>query len=73
MNYIKTYLKRNNLTRKELAKMVFSSESLIHKVAAGLKALNPRVKRIMQLEEINKKLEAMIIDLNNLIERLKAK
>lgn len=74
MNYVKAYLKRNKMTREQLAKMVIASMSLVNKVSAnGKYRLNPRIKRIMELEEINKKLEAMVTDLKNIIERLKSK
>lgn len=54
MNYVKSYLKRNKMTREQLAAMTFSSVSLIDKVAAGFMKLSPKVKRIMQLEEEKK-------------------
>ena len=55
MNYVKTYLKRNKMTREQLAKLIFASISLVEKIAAGKYRLHPRIKRLMELEEIAKR------------------
>lgn len=48
MNYVKTYLQRNKLTREELAKRLGVSKSLIDKLASGKVKLQTTVKLAMQ-------------------------
>jgi transcriptional regulator with XRE-family HTH domain len=48
MNYVKAYLKRNKLTREQLAARLDVSISLIDKLAAGSIELQKTVKLAMQ-------------------------
>ena len=48
MNYVKTYLKRNKLTRDELAEKLGVSISLVDKLCSGAMKLQKTTKLAMQ-------------------------